>query len=65
MKKALITSLLTFLSVANLYSQKSSLNLPTDDSTGKITYSEVVTLNDSPTKAELFSRSKFSEMQKK
>jgi hypothetical protein len=57
-KQLFFFSVFTFLLVSIAQGQKETPNLPIDSSTGKITYSEVVTLNDSISKTELFGRAK-------
>lgn len=48
------------LSVSIAFGQNETPKLPIDSSSGKITYTEVVTLKDSVSKDELFSRAKIS-----
>ncbi|MEI7424306.1 MAG: DUF4468 domain-containing protein [Prolixibacteraceae bacterium] len=54
MKSIILISLILFSFATN----GQSVKFPIDETTGKITYSEVVTLNDSISKDELFSRAK-------
>lgn len=56
MKSLIVVYLILFTFVAN--GQKESVKFPIDDATGKITYTEVVTVKDSVSKNELFSRAK-------
>ena len=51
-------SVFTLLSVSIAFGQNETPTLPIDSSSGKITYSEVVTLKDTIPKNELFSRAK-------
>lgn len=56
MKKLILTILLIFPFLS--YSQENKIELPVDASTGKITYSEVIQLDKSLSKDELFGRAK-------
>lgn len=59
MKNLIVISAMCILfSSSNAFGQKETPNLPIDGSTGKITYSEVVTLNGNLSKNELFGRAK-------
>jgi hypothetical protein len=57
-KRLFIISALTVFSILTAYSQKETPNLPIDSLTNKITYTEVVSVDSSAKKQELFSRAR-------
>ena len=57
-KQLFFCNVFTLLSVSIVFGQNETPKLPIDSSSGKITYSEVVTLKDTVSKNELFSRAK-------
>lgn len=57
-KQLFFCSVFALLFVSIAFGQNETPNLPIDSSSGKITYSEVVTLKDTVSKNELFSRAK-------
>jgi hypothetical protein len=58
MKKLFLLGVITLLSVTSILGQTETLNLPIDSLTGKITYTEVVSVDTLSNKQELFSRAR-------
>jgi hypothetical protein len=58
MKKLFLLGVITLLSVTSIFGQTETLNLPIDSLTGKINYTEVVSVDTLSNKQELFSRAR-------